>query len=70
MSIKQDAELYRWLKSKKPLELYTLRPVVVTREDGTKFTARYYLAADHKEYPACPSLDEAIKLAMKLDNEA
>lgn len=59
----KDAERYRWLRSRKSLELSSSSGEW-TRIDGSKFTASHYLAEGGTQHGAAPSLDETIDSAM------
>ena len=62
---KQDAERYRWLKSRKGLTLRSETDHSVwTRLDGTKFNATHYLAEGGTQHAPSESLDATIDSAM------
>ena len=64
-SIEADALRYRWLKSRKGLDLQTSGEIW-TRPDGSKFTASHYLAEGDTQHAAHEGLDETIDAAMKI----
>jgi len=62
---REDAERYRWLKSRKGLDLRTEHDHCVwTRIDGSKFCATHYLAEGGTQHAPADSLDATIDAAM------
>jgi len=60
-----DAERYRWIKSRKGLDLRTEHDHCVwTRIDGSKFCATHYLAEGGTQHAPAESLDATVDAAM------
>jgi hypothetical protein len=64
-SLREDADRYRWLKSRTKLELFSC-PSKWNRVDGSEFTTSHTLAADDTRHAPAKSLDETIDAAMRL----
>lgn len=58
----EDAERYRWLRSRRSLDLRT-DGTHWTASDGTRFVSTHYLAADGTQHAPVPSLDASIDAA-------
>ena len=65
-ALQKDAERYRWLKSRKGLDLRTEpQPNVWRRLDGTEFCATHSLAEGGTQHAPADSLDATIDAAMQ-----
>jgi hypothetical protein len=62
-ALREDAERYRWLRSRRSLDLRT-DGTHWTASDGTRFVSTHYLAADGTQHAPAPSLDASIDAAM------
>jgi hypothetical protein len=63
--IERDAARYRWIKSKKNLELQTNRGFWF-REDGTKYWPSHFLNVNGTGFNGIEHLDDLIDQAMEL----
>lgn len=63
-ALEKDAIRYRWLKSRKWLELRS-DSGIWARPDGTRFAASHYLSEGDTQHAPAPTLDEAIDAAMQ-----
>ena len=61
-ALREDAERYRWLRSRRSLDLRT-DGTHWTASDGTRFVSTHYLAADGTQHAPAPSLDASIDAA-------
>ena len=61
-ALEKDAERYRWLRSRRSLDLRT-DGTHWTASDGTRFVSTHYLAADGTQHAPAPSLDASIDAA-------
>jgi hypothetical protein len=64
-ALEKDAARYRWLKSRKCLDLRSEpQPNSWKRMDGTKFSATHYLAEGGTQHAPAASLDATIDAAI------
>ena len=64
-ALRKDAERYRWLKSRKGLDLRSApQPNKWTQMDGTVFSATHYLTEGGTQHAPADSLDATIDAAM------
>ena len=64
-SILVDAQRYRWLRSRKSLNLTTLGTTWTRTKDGSKFIGTHLLCAEGVHYGTEESLDKLIDFAIK-----